>query len=172
VVAEAPQSQHLDPRTYRHVVSRFATGVTVVSTVVGGVRYGLTVNSFTSVSLEPLLVLFCCEIDCEFHGPVLAAGRWGVSVLCAQQADEATWFATRGTPGVDQFAGRPGVRSGPALGVPLLEGALATFECRTWTTYEGGDHTVVIGEVVEAAIQEDGDPLVYFGSEYRGIAPG
>jgi flavin reductase (DIM6/NTAB) family NADH-FMN oxidoreductase RutF len=172
VVSEAPQSHEVDPADYRHVVSRFATGVTVVSTVVDGVRFGLTVNSFTSVSLDPLLVLFCCEIDCEFHAPLLAAGRWGVSVLSDAQAEESAWFAIRGTPGVDQFAGRSGVRTGPALGVPLLSESLATFECRTWTTYEGGDHTVVLGEVVDATTRADGDPLLYFGSHYRGIAAG
>jgi flavin reductase (DIM6/NTAB) family NADH-FMN oxidoreductase RutF len=170
-MSEAPESQDLDPGQYRHVMSRFATGVTVVSTVLDGVRYGLTVNSFTSVSLEPLLVLFCCEIDCAFYAPVLAAGRWGVSVLSDSQAEESTWFATRGEAGVDQFSGRSGVRVGPALGVPLLAGSLGTFECRTWTTYEGGDHTVVIGEVVDAATRTDGDPLLYFGSDYRGLAP-
>jgi flavin reductase (DIM6/NTAB) family NADH-FMN oxidoreductase RutF len=169
-MSEAPRSQDLDPGRFRHVVSQFATGVTVVSTVLDGVRYGLTVNSFTSVSLDPLLVLFCCEIDCAFHAPVLSAGRWGVSVLSDRQAEESAWFATRGAPGVDQFDGRPGVRIGPALGVPLLAGSLATFECRTWTTYEGGDHTVVVGEVVDATTRADGDPLLYFGSHYRGIA--
>jgi flavin reductase (DIM6/NTAB) family NADH-FMN oxidoreductase RutF len=169
-MSEAPQSEDLDPGQYRHVVSRFATGVTVVSTVLDGVRYGLTVNSFTSVSLDPLLVLFCCEIDCAFHAPVIGAGRWGVSVLSDQQAEESAWFATRGRPGVDQFSGRSGVRVGPALGVPLLTESLATFECRTWTAYEGGDHTVVIGEVVDATTHGDGDPLLYFGSHYRGIA--
>jgi flavin reductase (DIM6/NTAB) family NADH-FMN oxidoreductase RutF len=171
-MSEAPQSQDLDPGQYRHVMSRFATGVTVVSTVLDGVRYGLTVNSFTSVSLDPLLVLFCCENDCAFYPPVLAAGRWGVSVLSDSQAEVSAWFAIRGQPGVDQFSHRSGVRVGPALGVPLLAGSLATFECRTWTTYEGGDHTVVIGEVVDAATQTDGDPLLYFGGHYRGIAPG
>jgi flavin reductase (DIM6/NTAB) family NADH-FMN oxidoreductase RutF len=171
MVSEAARSEGLDPGRYRHVVSRFATGVTVVSTVADGVRYGLTVNSFTSVSLEPLLVLFCCEIDCEFHAPVLSSGRWGVSVLSDQQADDANWFAIRGAAGVDQFRGRPGVRTGPALGVPLLAGALATFECRTWATYDGGDHTVVLGEVVDATIHHEGDPLLYFGSAYRGISP-
>jgi flavin reductase (DIM6/NTAB) family NADH-FMN oxidoreductase RutF len=169
-MSEASSSPELDPAGYRHVVSRFATGVTVVSTVVDGVRYGLTVNSFTSVSLDPLLVLFCCEVESEFHAPLISAGRWGVSVLSASQAEESAWFATRGSPGVDQFEGRPGVRIGPALGVPLLSGSLATFECRTWTTYEGGDHTVVIGEVVDATTRADGDPLLYFASHYRGIA--
>src|SRR5579862_6263939 len=162
MVSEAARSEELDPRRYRHVVSRFATGVTVASTVLDGIRYGLTVNSFTSVSLDPLLVLFCCEIDCEFHAPLLAAGRWGVSVLSAEQSEEASWFAVRGAPGVDQFDGRPGVRSGPALGVPLLAGALATFECRTWATYDGGDHTVVVGEVIDAVTHGNPDPLLYF----------
>jgi flavin reductase (DIM6/NTAB) family NADH-FMN oxidoreductase RutF len=170
-VSEAPREEPLDTGRYRHVVGRFATGVTVVSTVDGGVRYGLTVNSFASVSLQPLLAQFCCEIDCEFHGPVLASGRWGVSVLSVEQVDEAAWFATRGAPGVDQFDGRRDVRPGAVLGMPLLTGSLATFECRTWATYDGGDHTIVVGEVLDATIRHQGDPLLYFASAYRGIAP-
>jgi flavin reductase (DIM6/NTAB) family NADH-FMN oxidoreductase RutF len=169
-VPGTPRSEDIDAAYYRRVVSRFATGVTVVSTVMDGVRYGMTVNSFTSVSLDPLLVLFCCEIDCEFYAPVIASGRWGVSVLSDRQAEEASWFATRGTPGVDQFDDRPGVRAGSALGVPVFEDALATFECRTWAVYPGGDHVVVVGSVVDAGIGAEGDPLLYFGSHYRGIA--
>jgi flavin reductase (DIM6/NTAB) family NADH-FMN oxidoreductase RutF len=160
VVPEGP-----DPHRYRQVVGRFATGVTVVSTVADGVRYGMTVNSFTSVSLDPLLVLFCCEIDCAFYAPVMSAGRWGVSVLSTAQVQQSRWFAVRGRAGVDQFDGQAAT-VGPATGVPLLAGSLATFECRTFATYDGGDHTVVVGEVLDATSGVGGEPLLYVNSAY------
>ena len=161
----------LDAHSYRHVVGRFATGVTVVSTVHEGVRYGMTVNSFTSVSLDPLLVLFCCELDASLHAPLMAAGVWGVSVLSADQQKVAAWFATRGTAGVDQFVECP-ARPGPVTGVPLVADSLAWLECRTRTTYDGGDHTIVLGEVVDLAIGVDASPLLYFRSDYRTVEPG
>src|SRR3954454_25259061 len=118
-------------------MSRYATGVSVVATVHEDVRYGMTVNSLTSVSLEPTLMLFCCERDASLHDPVLAAGTWAVSVLPATQQDVAAWFATRGRPVVDQFNGQQ-AHPGAVTGAPLLDGALAWFECRTWAAYDGG----------------------------------
>jgi flavin reductase (DIM6/NTAB) family NADH-FMN oxidoreductase RutF len=159
-------AETIDPATYRPVVSRFGTGVTVVATTHEAVRYGMTVNSFTSVSLDPLLVLFCCERDASLHEPILASRAWAVSVLSAEQQEAAQWFATRGAPGVDQFddvACRPGERTG----APLLDGALAWFECRTWATYDGGDHTIVVGEVLDLATGSDAAPLLYYRSDYR-----
>jgi flavin reductase (DIM6/NTAB) family NADH-FMN oxidoreductase RutF len=155
-----------DPGDYRYVISRFATGVSVVSTVHEGVRYGMTVNSLTSVSLRPLLVLFCCEHDASLHEPVLASGRWGVSILTVAQQEAAAWFAKRGARGVDQFAGQE-TRLGAVTGVPLLTDALAWLECRTWATYDGGDHTIVVGEVLDVATGVDADPLLYYRSDYR-----
>jgi flavin reductase (DIM6/NTAB) family NADH-FMN oxidoreductase RutF len=168
VTAAAPSSP-LNPRDYRHAVGRFATGVTVVSTAWAGVRYGMTVNSFTSLSLDPLLVLFCCERDASLHGPLLSSGEWGVSVLGAEQQEQAAWFATRGGAGVDQFTDRS-VTRGPVTGSPLLHDALAWLECRTWATYDGGDHTIVVGEVVHLALGKDEPPLLYFRSTYRTVA--
>ena len=146
-------------------MSRYATGVTVVATAYDGVRYGMTVNSFTSVSLDPLLALFCCERDSSLHDPVLASGVWGVSVLTAEQSETSRWFATRGVPGVDQMRDRA-ARSGAVTGAPLLDEALAWVECRTWQTYDGGDHTIIVGEVVSAEVANDGDPLLYFCGGY------
>ena len=137
-----------------------------MSTLSGGVRYGMTVNSLTSVSLRPLLVLFCCEHDASLHEPVLESEHWGVSVLGVGQQDVAAWFATRGARGVDQFAGQ-GAAPGPLTGAPLLDHALAWLECRTWATYDGGDHTIIVGEVLAVEQGSDTDPLLYYRSDYR-----
>ena len=168
-MTEAVPSSPLTPGDFRHTVARFATGVTVVGTVDNGVRYGMTVNSLTSVSLDPLLVLFCCERDASLYEPVLRAGCWGVSVLGVDQQDDAAWFAKRGGAGIDQFDGRA-VTAGPATGAPLLDHSLAWLECRTWATYDGGDHTIIVGEVVDLALGDIDRPLLYFRSDYHTTA--
>ena len=152
-------------------MSRFATGVCVVGTERDGIRYGMTVNSLASLSLQPLLLMFGCERDASLHEPLLASGAWAVSVLSAEQRPIAEWFAKRGQRGIDQFESFP-VRPGPATGAPLLDGALATFECRTWRTYDGGDHTIVVGEVVAAGCDDDGEALTYFRSAYGTTSGG
>jgi flavin reductase (DIM6/NTAB) family NADH-FMN oxidoreductase RutF len=159
----------LDPADYRHVMSRLASGVTVVSADDGGRRHGMTVNAIVSVSLDPLLMLFCCERRAALHDPLLRAGVWAVSVLTASQADVSRCFATREQPGEDQFT-QWQTRQGDATGAPILSDALAWFECRTWATYAGGDHTIVVGEVVAAGVQHDVEPLVYFRSDYTTAA--
>src|SRR3954452_11520966 len=88
----------VDTLEYRRVVGRFATGVTIVTTVADGMHHAMTVNSFTSVSLDPVLVLFCAEKISRFHDAVLQAGTWGVSVLGVEHEGLSRWFATRGRP--------------------------------------------------------------------------
>src|SRR3954463_3753227 len=146
-------------------MSRLPTAVPVVSTVADGMRHGMTVNALTSVSLDPVLLLFCCEHAAVLHDPLLRSGRWGVSVLTAAQSAAAPWFAAGETGGQDQFVGWS-VREGPATGAPLLCDALAWLECRTWATYDGGDHTIVVGEVLDMAIDNDTDPLIFLRSDY------
>jgi flavin reductase (DIM6/NTAB) family NADH-FMN oxidoreductase RutF len=166
VQAAEPSPGPLGPASYRHVVGRFATGITVVSTVYDGRRHGLTVNSFASLSLDPLLAMFACERDAALHDPLIRSGVWAVSVLAADQQPTAAYFATRERPGPDQFDGWPS-RPGPVTGAPLLDGCLAWLELRTWATYDGGDHTIVVGEVVGMQAGADAPPLLYFRSEYR-----
>lgn len=149
-------------------MARFATGVAVVAAELDGVRYGMTVSSLASVSLDPVLMLFCCERDASLHEPILAAGHWGVSLLSAAQEDVARWFATRGKQGIDQFYGQQ-LRRGRATGAPLLVGALAWFECRTWATYDGGDHTIVVGEVVNLECAPDAPALLYHRSRFETL---
>jgi flavin reductase len=153
---------------FRHVMSRLAGGVTVVATIdADGVPHGMTVNALTSVSLDPVLVLFCCERDASLHAPVLHSALWTVSMLTAEQEHLSRWFATRERHGAEQFAGLA-TRLGEHTGVPLLTESLAWLECRTWATYDGGDHTIVVGEVLDLGLgQADANPLLYFASEYR-----
>ncbi|MDQ6650860.1 MAG: flavin reductase family protein [Actinomycetota bacterium] len=161
----------VDPLEYRRVVARFATGITVVTTQHEGAHHAMTVNSFTSVSLVPLLVLISVEKIARFHPAVLAAGVWGVSVLAAGQEDVARWFATRGRPSTeDQFDGIRH-RHGPETGTLLLDDALATLECRTVSVTDAGDHTVVLGEVLSVRRPATGEPLLYFDSRYHSFDP-
>ena len=156
------------PAHFRRVLGHLATGVTVVSTVDNaGQRHGMTVNSLTSVSLNPLLVLFCCERDASLHEPLLESGRWAVSLLSSAQEDVSRWFTQRERHGTDQFA-ELAVRAGQHTAAPLLNGALGWLECRTWATYDGGDHTIVVGEVLDLGVEnDDALPLIYFRSGYR-----
>ena len=159
----------LDVLDYRRVVGRFATGVTIITTVVDGEHHAMTCNSFTSVSLDPVLVLFCAEKIARFHDPVLSAGSFAVSVLAQGQEDVSRRFAVRGRPLEDQFSGLPHTH-GPVTGAVVLDGALAALECRTASTTDAGDHTVVIGEVVGLQVPNPaGDPLLYYEGRYRAF---
>jgi flavin reductase (DIM6/NTAB) family NADH-FMN oxidoreductase RutF len=161
----------IEPPTFRHVMSRFASGVTVVSTVDDdGGAHGMTVNALASVSLDPVLVLFCCEKDASLHGPLLRSGRWAVSMLTAEHADVSQWFATRERRGTDQFAALD-TRAGRRTAAPILNSALAWLECATWATYDGGDHTIVVGEVLAAGVgDDDAVPLLYYKSGYVTVS--
>ena len=161
----------VDSREFRRVVGRFATGITVITATYEGVDHAMTANSFTSLSLDPLLVLFCCEKASRLHRAVMETDFWAVSVLSVRQRQVAQWFATRDRPLERQFAGVPHHR-GPASGSILLSEAIATLECRTTGRYEGGDHTIVLGEVVAVGTpRPDAEPLLYYGGTYREFPP-
>ncbi|MEZ5115185.1 MAG: flavin reductase family protein [Candidatus Nanopelagicales bacterium] len=155
-----------DAQAFRRVVGRYVTGVTVVTTVAGGLDHAMTANSFTSVSLDPLLVLVCVERDSRFHEAVVDAGRWGVSILAAPARRHARWFATRGRPLVGQFAQVPHHRG--STGVALLDESVATLECATEAVYESGDHDILVGRVLSLSpVNPRAVPLVYYASGYH-----
>lgn len=161
--------QTLDPVEYRKVVGRFATGVTVVTTVAGDQHHGLTCNSFTSASLAPVRVLFCAEKVARFHDAVLAAGTWGVSVLSSHQEHLSRRFAARGRPLEGQFDDESSY-SGSVTGAALFHGALAALECETVATADAGDHTVLIGAVLSLSVPDpEGSPLVFYEGDYRAL---
>jgi flavin reductase (DIM6/NTAB) family NADH-FMN oxidoreductase RutF len=146
------------------------TPILIVGTALDGVSHVMTVSAFTSVSLEPLLVLFCAEKIARFHDAVLAAGIWSVSVLDEESEKTSRWLATRGRPlegQLDGIAHHPG----PVTGAPILDQALAGLECRTTAVHDGGDHSIVVGEVVSVTEPAMREPLIHFGGAYRRLAP-
>lgn len=151
---------------FRTVMSRFATGVTVVTCVQEGFDHAMTANAFASVSLDPALVLVCVEDDSRFHEAVLHAGAWNVNVLEEGQRGRASWFATSGRPLVGQFDTTPTRRSAET-GALLLDGCLATLECVTESVHRAGDHDILIGRVLGMELaRPEGRPLLYFASSY------
>lgn len=151
---------------FRAAMSRFATGVTIVTATVDGVDHAMTASSFVSLSLEPPLVLVCVERESRFHEAITAVEHWGVSVLGEDQVDCARWFATRGRPLEGQLD-RVAHHRGEA-GVALIDGAIAQVECRTVEHHPAGDHDIVIGEVLTLSSGE-GSPLMYFRGHYRAL---
>lgn len=154
-----------DAALFRRTVGHFATGVTVATTVVGGVDHAMTASAFTSVSLDPLLVLVCVDKDARFHDAVLQSGAWGVSVLASTHRAAADWFALQGRPLIGQLDRFPHVRG--VTGAALLDGAVAWLECRTYAVHDGGDHDIVVGEVIAAREgARDAEPLLYHRGRY------
>lgn len=158
------QRAELSSDVFRQAMGRFATGVTVATSTLDGIDHAMTANAVTSVSLEPMLVLVCVEREARFHDAIIGSGLWGLSILAASGRGPADWLATRGRPLHGQLD-RVDTHRGPATGVALLDDALATIECQTTHTAPGGDHTIVVGEVLSVEITDhQGEALLY----YRG----
>lgn len=154
----------------RDVMSQFATGITVL-TAGGTCGHGMTANAFTSVSLEPPLVLCCVARPARFHESVLCAGSFGVSFLAADQEPVARYFADRRRPhGPVQFEAVDCV-PGPRTGAPLISGALAWLECRLAKVYDGGDHSIFLGKVLSASRGPDRQALLFYGGGYHQVVP-
>lgn len=166
----AAQAVLADKKALRRAFGTFTTGVTVVTTG-GDVPHAMTANSFTSVSLDPPLVLVCVDHGAVMHGYLTSNDHFGVSILSAEQEREAMHFADRWrTLGVAQFdhvAWSPG----PLTGTPLLDGSLARFECEVWRFYDGGDHTVFIGKIISMECRQGGEPLVVYEGKFREFTP-
>ena len=157
----------MDSRTFRDTVGRFATGITIVTTEVDGLVHGMTANAFSSVSLDPLLVLVCVDRKARCHGQLVATERFGINILASDQEDVSNTFARAKDPAAD-FG--PVAFERGEHGTPLLSESLARFECRRWATYDGGDHDIFVGEVLGGEIQRtEGDPLIYYAGAYRQL---
>ncbi len=160
-------TEPIEPGQLRRVCGLFVTGVTVITTGVEGREVGTTVNSFTSVSLDPPLVLFCLHKQSRLHESLRETGGFAVNFLAAHQESLARSFAGKRAAAFDEVAHH---RS--AEGVPVLSEALAHLMCRTVDEYPGGDHTIILGEVVEIGIPEPRkDPLIFFEGTL-GTLPG
>jgi flavin reductase (DIM6/NTAB) family NADH-FMN oxidoreductase RutF len=161
----APKAEAL-----REVMRRFATGVTVITTG-GEDAHGMTANAFTSVSLEPPLVACCIADTAYMHEAVSKQGEFAVSILGAHQAYLARYFADRSRPtGAAQF-GQIGCRCGTRIAAPLITGAAAWLECRLATAYDGGDHTIFIGEVLSSSWASEPTALLFHDGGFHVLEP-
>ena len=154
-----------DQRTLRDALGSFATGVTVVTCVdEGGDPFGLTVNSFTSVSLDPPLLLVCIARGARCAPALAAASHFAVNVLQTGQQPASIRFSTRDE---DRFGTTPW--SCGEAGAPILKDSLGVFECERFAAYDGGDHHILVGRVVKASFDASMDPLLYFRGKYRRL---
>ena len=155
-----------DGRELRNVLGRFYTGVTVVTTIAkDGTPCGVTANSFTSVSLDPPLVLWNQALNSQSHPVYCEADRFVINILAEDQVEVSNKFAR---PGEDKF---DGIAVSEGLGgVPVIDGCCAVLECRKFATHEGGDHAIFIGEV-ENIISSDRSPLLFGDGKYMKALP-
>jgi flavin reductase (DIM6/NTAB) family NADH-FMN oxidoreductase RutF/pimeloyl-ACP methyl ester carboxylesterase len=154
-----------DARTFRDALGCFATGVTIVTAMdADGLPVGLTANSFTSVSLDPPLLLVCIANNAGTRPVLETAERFAVNVLQIGQQPTSNRFAGRGE---DRFASTPWQVG--EFGTPVLTGSLASFECSRDALHDGGDHIILVGRVMKAMFEPRRDPLLYFRGKYRRL---
>ena len=157
----------IEQQHFRRVCSKYATGITILTVLDSlGAPHGMTVNSFTSVSLSPPLILVCIDRQTPILSHFKPGTRFGVNVLHEEQKELSTWFARSGHVRFSGMAWTPG-----ETGAPVLPDVLATIECEVTQIVEAGDHTVVIGAALHATWRE-GQPLIYFNSSYQSLRAG
>src|SRR5262249_45231676 len=157
----------LNPAEFRKAMGCFATGVTIITIDQEGEVHGMTANAFTSVSLDPMLVLVCVDHRARTHAHLHARKRFGVNVLRSDQKAISEYYAR--AVETHQHAEEAGARFDRTVhGTPVLHGALAYLECRLRTAEQAGDHTIFIAEVEDVVVRE-GEPLLFFRGQYRQI---
>jgi flavin reductase (DIM6/NTAB) family NADH-FMN oxidoreductase RutF len=158
----------LNASEFRKAMGAFATGVTIITVDLEGEVHGMTANAFTSVSLDPMLVLVCVDHSTRTHAHLHAKKRFGINVLCEDQRSISEYYARpeRSHEHAEAEAGARFERT--QHGTPVLHGALAYLECRLQSAEEAGDHTIFIAEV-EDVVLRDGDPLLFFRGKYRKV---
>jgi flavin reductase (DIM6/NTAB) family NADH-FMN oxidoreductase RutF len=157
----------VDPLAMRHAMGRFATGVAVVTTRLDGTPHGMTVNSLTSVSLDPPLLLVCLTAGARTTDAVVGAGRFVVNILAARQEQLALRFARRGE---EHFAGLDADQPDSRHDLPVVPGALVHADCTVDQVLAAGDHVVVFGRV-EALCRSDATPLAFHGGRFAEVRP-
>ncbi|GLV56811.1 flavin reductase [Dictyobacter sp. S3.2.2.5] len=146
---------------FRLALGHFASGVTVITTQHQGQLHGTTVSSFCSLSLNPPLILVGIDLNAAIHDLIIGSEVFAVNILAEHAEDLSRHFGRRIPDKFSTIAHHYG-----QLGVPLLDGALTTLECRLVARYPGGDHSIFVGEVVSTAIQPQHQPLLYYRSKY------
>ena len=156
-----------DARMFRDCLGSFATGITIVTSHrPDGSPVGVTINSFTAVSLVPPLILFCLARDADSLAPIQSVGAFSVHVLAAEQQALSARFASPQTDRWDGFA--PG--GAATNGCPTIEGVLARLDCQVHACHDGGDHEIIVGAVTHLDLAAKGEPLLYLRGQYRHVA--
>lgn len=157
---------------FRAVMSRWTTGITVITASHDGVTHGMVASSFCSVSTDPVTVLFCADHRTRTYPLVRASGVFAVNILAHDQEETFRVFAGQKVEhGEDKFAGEESISA--ATGAPILKNAMGWFDCRVVAEYPGGNtHTIFVGEVLAASLGEGSHdaPLVYFNRRVRHLA--
>ena len=156
----------IEGREYRDALGRFATGVCLITTTTADGRHlALTANSFSSVSLDPPLVLWNLQDNSDVFDEYASPERYAINILSQEQMDLSNTYAKKG-----------GHELAPAHftigehGAPVISGALASFECEPYATHEGGDHVIIVGRVMGMSSSGEGRPLLFFGGSYGELA--
>jgi len=158
----------LTPSKFRQAMGCFATGVTIITVDLDGEVHGMTANAFASVSLDPLLVLVCVDHSTRTHEHLHAKKRFGINVLSEDQRAVSEYYARPERTPEDAEAEAGARFDRTEHGTPMLHGALAYLECRLHSAQAAGDHTIFIAEVEDVVVR-DGQPLLFFGGEYRKV---
>jgi flavin reductase (DIM6/NTAB) family NADH-FMN oxidoreductase RutF len=155
----------LDPRELRNALGQFTTGVCVITANPAGYKpFGMTVNSFASVSLDPALVLWSLRNDSECLDAFNKSKTFTVNVLASDQVDMSNLYSKKSEHDLLDDHYRIG-----KSGAPVLRGALSSFECETWANYEGGDHVIVVGKVIAMDNKPGAKPLVFQAGKYKEL---
>lgn len=161
------ETNSFSARDFKTVLGRFATGVTVVTTRLGALRAGITVNAFASLSLDPPLVLICIDHTSRAHDLLIQAGIFAVNFLTDQQEDVARCFASPGEQRWENYCDC--ATHSVATGAPVFDESLGFVDCHLLDVFPGGDHSILVGRV-EALGASEGQPLIYYRAQYG--APG
>lgn len=154
-----------DGRDMRNALGRFATGVCVITTTTDDqCALGMTANSFSSVSLDPPLVLWSLQTNSDIYQPFATPRYFAINVLSKEQQEHSNQYAKKGDHRVHPDHFRVG-----KYGSPVLREALVTFECELHATHPGGDHLIVVGKVLNMLSRPTGEPLLFFGGAYREL---
>ena len=158
----------IHPSTFKDVMSQFASGVTVITTCCDGEMHGMTASSFCSVSLDPPLVLVCVARQVRSHPLIEKSGAFAVNILGQDQLDWGKRFAGMIPDIEDRFAGIE-VKTA-RTDCPILPGTLGWIDCELRQAYDGGDHTIFVGEAVAGGAATKDEPLLYYNRAWRELA--
>jgi flavin reductase (DIM6/NTAB) family NADH-FMN oxidoreductase RutF len=164
------QTQAFSGSDFRRALGAFATGVTVITTHGPGEEYGMTANAFSSVSLDPPLVLVCVKSGTAGSESIARNGVFAVNVLGAEQEALSRYFASKDRPrGAAAFSEVPHATA--VTGSPILDGAVCHLDCRLTASHEAGDHVIFVGEVIALGVDPEARPLLFHGGQYH-LLPG